>query len=99
MVRSALTQVADRSVEELLLGITAAEFPELEEGELCGMLGFRVQFLREDAVDVGGVRKDFMDCFAEALTQQEVQGSPLALVEPLSLLGLGADSTWRPVPC
>eukprot|EP00930_Biecheleria_cincta_P090035 TRINITY_DN7938_c0_g1_i5.p1 TRINITY_DN7938_c0_g1~~TRINITY_DN7938_c0_g1_i5.p1 ORF type:complete len:827 (+),score=150.27 TRINITY_DN7938_c0_g1_i5:28-2481(+) len=99
MVRSALTQIADRPVEELLLGITATEFPELQEGELCGMLGFRVQFLREDAVDVGGVRKDFMDCFAETLTRQEVQGSPLALVEPLSLLGLGADSTWRPVPC
>jgi len=28
-----------------------------------------------------------------------VNGSPLALVEPLSLLGIGADSTWRPIPC
>lgn len=52
-----------------------------------------------------------MDCFAEALTREG--GSPLSLVERLNLLGasvkpwpchgfpagLGADSTWRPLPC
>ncbi|OLQ14589.1 hypothetical protein AK812_SmicGene1264 [Symbiodinium microadriaticum] len=31
-----------------------------------------VQFVGEDGVDMGGVRKEFMDCFAEALTREEV---------------------------
>ncbi|CAK9075659.1 unnamed protein product [Durusdinium trenchii] len=98
MVRSALTQIAERSVDDLLLGITALHFPGLQETELTNMLGLRVQFMGEDAVDMGGVRKEFMDCFAEALTKEE-GGSPLSLVEPLNLLGLGADSTWRPLAC
>ncbi|CAJ1346736.1 unnamed protein product, partial [Effrenium voratum] len=68
------------------------------ETELNQLLGLRIHFMGEDGVDMGGVRKDFMDCFAEALTREE-GGSPLSLVERLSLLGLGADSTWRPVPC
>mmetsp|Transcript_82781 Transcript_82781/g.146215 ORF Transcript_82781/g.146215 Transcript_82781/m.146215 type:complete len:815 (+) Transcript_82781:29-2473(+) len=102
MVRSALTQIADRSVEDLMLGVAVLSFPCLqamhdEENEFTKMLGLRVQFVGEDGMDAGGVRKDFMDCFAEALTK--AYGSPLALIEPLSLLGLGADSTWRPVPC
>lgn len=98
MVRSALTQIAERSVEDLLLGITALHFPLLQETELTSMLGLRVQFMGEDAVDMGGVRKEFMDCFAEALTREEGT-SPLSLIERLCLLSLGADSTWRPLPC
>lgn len=98
MARSALTQIADRSVEDLLLGVTALHFPGLQDTELNNMLGLRVQFMGEDAVDMGGVRKEFMDCFAEALTREEGT-SPLSLIERLCLLSLGADSTWRPLPC
>eukprot|EP00439_Symbiodinium_sp_Y106_P051341 s1649_g6.t2 len=98
MVRSALTQIAERPVDDLLLGVTALHFPGLQDTELTTMLGLRVQFVGEDGVDMGGVRKEFMDCFAEALTREE-GSSPLSLVDPLSLLGLGADSTWRPVAC
>lgn len=99
MVRAALTQIAQRPVEDLLLGVTASLFAGLQGIDVANLLGLRVQFVGEDAVDVGGVRREFMDCFAEALTRSEEQMPPLALVEPLELLGLGADSTWRPVPC
>lgn len=97
MVRSALTQIAERSPESLLLGVTAKDLPGLQDTPIMRYLGLRVQFLGEDGFDMGGVRKEFMDCFAAALTRGEA--SPLALVEPVTILGLGADSTWRPVPC
>jgi len=97
MVRSALTQIAERSVEHLLLGVTAKEVPGLQDNSLTRLLGLRVQFVGEEGVDMGGVRKDFMDCFAAALTRPEA--APLSLVEPVCILGLGADSTWRPAPC
>lgn len=56
MVRSALTQIAERSVDDLLLGITALHFPGLQDTELTSLLGLRVQFVGEEAVDMGGVR-------------------------------------------
>jgi len=95
LVRSALAQLAERSVAHLLLGVTGRDDPRLET--FTNYLGLRVQFVGEEGLDMGGVRKDFMDCFAAAVTRAEA--SPLALVEPLSILGLGADSTWRPAPC
>jgi len=98
LVRSALTQVAERSLEDLLLGVTATLVPGLQDSAVVGMLGLRAEFAGEDGVDAGGVRRDFVDSFADALARPEAP-SGLALVEPLRLLGLGADSTWRPVPC
>lgn len=95
MVRSALTQVAERSVAQLLLGISGRSDQRLESFISC--LGLRVQFVGEEGLDMGGVRKDFIDCFALALTRTE--RGPFALVEPVRLLGLGADCTWRPIPC
>eukprot|EP00439_Symbiodinium_sp_Y106_P051929 s1649_g6.t3 len=54
MVRSALTQIAERPVDDLLLGVTALHFPGLQDTELTTMLGLRVQFVGEDGVDMGG---------------------------------------------
>jgi len=98
LVRAALTQLADRSLGDLLMGITAQKVPGLQ-GQILGMLGLRAEFLGEDGIDAGGVRRDFMDCFASALVRPEPVSPSLSLVDPLQLLGLGADSTWRPVPC
>jgi len=96
MVRSALTQIAEKSVVHLLLGIGGGrDDPSLES--VSQMLGFHVSFVGEEGLDMGGVRRDFMDSFATALTREE--HLPLSLSEPLEILGLGADSTWRPVPC
>ena len=99
MVRSALTQVADRPLEHLLLGIAARSIPGLQRDSTAQMLGLRVQFAGEEGFDLGGVRKEFMDCFAKALVTVTPQASPLALLEPVTLLALCADSTWRPAPC
>jgi hypothetical protein len=99
MVRSSLGQIAARPVRDLLLGVTMTPkvFPSLADDSLAGLLGFRVQFVGEDGLDMGGVRKDFMDCFAAALARTEP--GRLTLVEPLSLLSLSADCTWRPAVC
>jgi len=99
-VRSALTQIAERKTSDLLLGITAQFVPGLQDATIVNMLGLHVEFVGEPGIDAGGVRRDFMDCFAAALTGREKsQESRLALVEPLCLLGLGADCTWRPISC
>jgi len=99
-VRSALTQIAEQKTSDLLLGITAQLVPGLRDASFVNMLGLHVEFAGEQGVDIGGVRKDFMDCLAAVLTgSEESRKSRLALVEPLRLLGLGADCTWRPLPC
>jgi len=99
-VRSALTQIAERKTSDLLLGITAQFVPGLRDATIVNMLGLHVEFAGEPGIDAGGVRRDFMDCFAATLTGREKShGSRLALVEPLCLLGLGADCTWRPISC
>lgn len=99
MVRSALAQIAERSAEALLLGVSSVHVPVIEEHSLVSMLGLRVQFAGEDAIDGGGVRREFMDCFARAITRPETSTSPFGLREPLKMLRLGDDRTWRPMPC
>lgn len=99
LVRSVLAQVAERSLDDLLMGITAQQLPGLQEVSVVGMLGFFVKFTGEEGVDDGGVRRELLDSFAEAITSNLQDPSKLALVEPLHLLGLGPDTTWRPVPC
>lgn len=103
MVRSGLTQIAQRPSQQLLLGITIPCVPGLRHivGVSSDAFGPHFEFRGEDARGPG-VRRDFMDSLAEELLNPTEPG-PTALrllhQQRLELLCVGEDGTWHVAPC